>query len=228
MLIISGGNKAFRDYMDQYGLMYQTVQKRYSSVAAQYYRDHLKNKIKGNNQKSMLVQQPDYNYGRQRSDQLLSYTKQVVGYSNIQNSKILEDLLQKQMEEQKQSNLAKLTPNAQKDVLSRDLNDYFEDYIVDLEQRNAENVDHFHQLCKHESEIIAHSKNPKNLQEKLQELGEYKESIVQQIDWSLPPYFVPKLNNGQSGQQYGIIEPYSELEDYLDKDDFSNLLNVLG
>jgi hypothetical protein len=61
---LSGGNKAFRDYMDQYGLMYQTVQKRYSSVAAQYYRDHLKNKIKGNNQKSMLVQQPDYNYGR--------------------------------------------------------------------------------------------------------------------------------------------------------------------
>lgn len=39
---------------------------------------------------------------------------------------------------------------------------------------------------------------------------------------------MPKLNNGQSGQQYGIIEPYSELEDYLDKDDFSNLLNVLG
>jgi len=25
-----------------------------------------------------------------------------------------------------------------------------------------------------------------------------------------------------------IIEPYSELEDYLDKDDFTNLLNVLG
>ena len=25
-----------------------------------------------------------------------------------------------------------------------------------------------------------------------------------------------------------IMEPYSELEDYLDKDDFSNLLGVLG
>lgn len=82
------------------------------------------------------------------------------------------------MNDQKPANLSKLTPKAQKELLNRDLNEYFEDYIFDLEQRNIENVDHFHQLCKHESDIIAHSKNPKNLQEKLQELGEYKESIV--------------------------------------------------
>jgi hypothetical protein len=36
---------------------------------------------------------------------------------------------------------------------------------------------------------------------------------------TLPPYYIPK---GTSG------EPYAELEDYLDKDDFSNLLGVLG
>ena len=47
VLIISGVNKAFRDYMEQYDLMSDTIQKRYNSVAAQYYRDHLKNKIKG-------------------------------------------------------------------------------------------------------------------------------------------------------------------------------------
>ena len=55
--------------MDQYELMSETVQKKYSTVAAQYYRDHLKNKIKGGNQKSMLVQQPEFDQGRQRSNQ---------------------------------------------------------------------------------------------------------------------------------------------------------------
>lgn len=34
VLIISGGNKAFQDYMDQYDLMSETIQKRYNSVAA--------------------------------------------------------------------------------------------------------------------------------------------------------------------------------------------------
>jgi hypothetical protein len=34
VLIISGGNKAFQDYMDQYELMSDTIQKRYNSVAA--------------------------------------------------------------------------------------------------------------------------------------------------------------------------------------------------
>ena len=49
VLIISGGNKAFRDYLDQYDLTCETIQKRYNSVAAQYFRDHLQNKIKGAN-----------------------------------------------------------------------------------------------------------------------------------------------------------------------------------
>jgi hypothetical protein len=49
VLIISGGNKAFRDYMDQYDLMDEAVQKRYNTVAAQYYRDLIKNKINGGN-----------------------------------------------------------------------------------------------------------------------------------------------------------------------------------
>lgn len=35
----------------------------------------------------------------------------------------------------------------------------------------------------------------------------------------MPPYYIAK---GASN------EPYAELEDYLDKDDFSNLLGVLG
>ena len=75
VLIISGGNRAFREYMDQYELMDEAIQKRYNSVAAQYYRDHLKNKIKGANHQSMLVQQPDYELGRQRCNSLLKITK---------------------------------------------------------------------------------------------------------------------------------------------------------
>lgn len=30
------------------------------------------------------------------------------------------------------------------------------------------------------------------------------------------------------GSGESIVEPYAELEDYLDKDDFTNLLGVLG
>jgi len=47
-----------------------------------------------------------------------------------------------------------------------------------------------------------------------------------QIDCTLPPHYIPKDSvNSKNG---GIIEPYSELKDYLDKDDFSGLLDVLG
>ena len=56
MLIISGGNRAFVNYMDQYDLMTETQQKKYSTVASQYYRDHLKNKVSGENQKGMMLQ----------------------------------------------------------------------------------------------------------------------------------------------------------------------------
>jgi hypothetical protein len=65
-------------------------------VAAQYYRDHLKNKIKGGNQKSMLVQQPEFEQGRQRSNQQLTYTKQIVPYSNLVHRDILSNLMKKE------------------------------------------------------------------------------------------------------------------------------------
>jgi hypothetical protein len=50
----------------------------------------------------------------------------------------------------------------------------------------------------------------------------------------MPPYFNPTLNNGNpfaampAAPQGYVQEPYSELADYLDKDDFTNLLGVLG
>ena len=66
------------------------------------------------------------------------------------------------------------------------------------------------------------------------ELQEYMVSILSQIDSSMPPYFNPTLNNSNpfaalpAAPQGYVQEPYSELADYLDKDDFTNLLGVLG
>ena len=64
---------------------------------------------------------------------------------------------------------------------------------------------------------------------------------MDQIDTTLPPFFKPKFTDCRQYSETSsinqnirdfiedrIIEPYSENEDYLDKDDFSNLLNVLG
>lgn len=101
VLIISGGNRAFQDYMDTYDLMSEAVQKRYNTLAAQYYRDLLKNKINGGNHVGMLVQQPDYEQGRKRSNQLLKTTKQIVPYSKLDNVKILKELMSKKRIEDK-------------------------------------------------------------------------------------------------------------------------------
>ena len=133
-------------------------------------------------------------------------------YSNLVHRDILTNLLKKEEQDREQK---------------FNLNDHFESYINDLEQRNIENVDHFKQICSHEKDLIANSKNHKNLEE----FAEYKESVFKQIDSSLPPYFIPRTEHTskQSESSDGrIIEPYSELEDYLDKDDLTNLLGVLG
>ncbi len=116
------------------------------------------------------------------------------------------------------------------------------EYINDLESKNIENVEHLKQLCKHEKEIIQNTKNPKNFEE----FTEYKESVINEIDSTLPPFFIPRIiqtqertsingftsgifnqNNCESNEDK-IIEPFSELEDYLDRDDFTNLLNVVS
>ena len=86
--------------------------------------------------------------------------------------------------------------------------------VGEMERGNVENCDHFEQLCKHEHEIVA-NKNSNNTDE----LAEYKNNLLQQIDSTLPPFRSPNSK---------IVEPFAELEDYLDKDDFSNLLSILG
>jgi hypothetical protein len=63
------------------------------------------------------------------------------------------------------------------------------EYINDLESKNIENVEHLKQLCKHEKEIIQNTKNPKNFEE----FTEYKESVINEIDSTLPPFFIPRI-----------------------------------
>ena len=70
--------------------------------------------------------------------------------------------------------------------------------------------------------------------ETVMQISEFRDSVLQQIDYSIPPYFIPNKEQlssqtcGLNNSSYKIIEPYSELEDYLDRDDFSNLLGILG
>ena len=46
-VLINGGNKAAFDFYEQYDLANETVQKKYSTVAAQYYRDRLRKSLEG-------------------------------------------------------------------------------------------------------------------------------------------------------------------------------------
>lgn len=125
--------------MDQYDLTHETIQKRYATVAAQYYRDHLRNKVKGVASKNMIVSMPDYDKGRERSNQQLKVTKQIVPYSNLQYTDILAKLLVKDEEYLQKENFD--------DGPIQTLNDLYEDHISDIESRNLENVDHYKQLC---------------------------------------------------------------------------------
>ena len=51
--------------------------------------------------------------------------------------------------------------------------------------------------------------------------------VCSEIDNTLPPYCMPNFDGKVPKEQYQL-EPYSELSDFLDKNDFSNLLGVLG
>ena len=50
--------------------------------------------------------------------------------------------------------------------------------------------------------------------------------MFNEIVSTLPPYFKKEIVLNR--MQDAIVEPYSELADYLERDDFSNLLGVLG
>lgn len=165
---------------------------------------------------------------------MIKITKQIVPYSQVDNARILEELLAKEAQEMRPENLSKLAPLEKIPRMQHTLNEAYENYISELESRNIENVDHYKQLCQHEKDIILNTKNHRNLEE----LAEYKDSVLAQIDPTLPPYFIPHFSSANRSKSFiksntevngdTIVEPYSELEDYLDKNDFSNLLGVIG
>lgn len=64
-MLINSGNKAMREFIEFYDLAYESCQKRYSTVAMQYYRDRLKAKIEGATWK---YEKPDYEAGRKQAN----------------------------------------------------------------------------------------------------------------------------------------------------------------
>ena len=125
--------------------MEEKVQSRYSSMAAQYYRDHLKLKVSGDtNKKGLIQQQPDYTAGRQRFNNHMKMTPQTIRYQNLDQRQILKELLK---------------------LKSKDLNEEYYKYLGNKETENMEKVQHFQQLCKHEKELVLNDKFHKNLDE---------------------------------------------------------------
>lgn len=59
--LINSGNKSMREFMEYYQLQYESVQKRYTTQAVQYYRDKLKAKIDG---VQFAKEKPEYEQGR--------------------------------------------------------------------------------------------------------------------------------------------------------------------
>lgn len=121
------------------------------------------------------------------------------------------------------------------------------EYINEATKKNMSHVEHFRQICQHEDQLLANSKNPQNLEE----LTLYKQTVIVQIDWTFPPFFTPRhsevkhiknmMAKASSTQQLDldtdkleamlgqdkIIEPFSEHEDYLGKDDFGKIISDL-
>ena len=73
-----------------------------------------------------MVSQPDYDKGRERSTNIMKITKQINPYSNIDCAELLISLLKK---------CERGANNA--------INEDYEKYVADLEQKNFLNVDHF-------------------------------------------------------------------------------------
>ena len=153
--------------MRLFDLMDEKVQSRYSTMAAQYYRDHLKLKVSGDsNKKGLMMQQPDYENGRLRYNNHMKITRQIVRYKTLDQGKIMRHLMKRK---------------------GTNLNEEYNRYITDMENENIEKVQHFQQLCKHESEILTNTKYHKNLDE----IAEYKKQLILEINEFLPPYFKP-------------------------------------
>ena len=84
----------------------------------------------------MITQQPDYVKGRQKP-QAIKTTGQVVPYQNLDQKKLLKQMLKKN-----------------KPILQS-----YEEYVGDLELRNVHNVDTLNQHIKYEHELAKDQKS---------------------------------------------------------------------
>lgn len=83
-VLINGGNKAAFDFFEHYDLQNEPVQKRYNTVAAQFYRNHIKNVLdQGFLAPSSYEQAPDFYEGRKAIKAQAKQTSQNKPYSQL-------------------------------------------------------------------------------------------------------------------------------------------------
>ena len=96
-VLINGGNKAALDFFSVYDLQNDTCQKRYNTVAAQYYRDKLKNALDTGISlpftSNTVKDPPFFDEGRQALKVEKKQTPQVKVYADLNNKDILAELL---------------------------------------------------------------------------------------------------------------------------------------
>ena len=64
-MLINGGNKAAHDFFEEYDLGHDTSQKKYNTVAAQFYRERLKRSLDGQLAHPVEKERPDWDKGRE-------------------------------------------------------------------------------------------------------------------------------------------------------------------
>ncbi|TNV72844.1 hypothetical protein FGO68_gene8289 [Halteria grandinella] len=108
-----------REYMEYFDLAFESVQKRYSTVALQYYRE--KSKIEGS---TFQREKPDYETGRKQASQ--PSTPQQVLYHELGQNNILQELLDQDQHSMSECELT--------------LHDRYSMYLLDLERMNEMNA----------------------------------------------------------------------------------------
>lgn len=91
-VFINGGNKAAFDFFEVYDLQNEPVQKRYNTLAAQFYRDKLRDLVNqaGTSRNGSM---PAIETGRQQFKADVRLTNQVKPFSELNNREILLELL---------------------------------------------------------------------------------------------------------------------------------------
>jgi len=91
--MIKGGNKAAFDFFEVYDLMNEPVQKRYNTVAAQFYRESIKGALdSGSMLPSAVNRIPSFDEGRQAIKNEQKQTPQIRPYSQLNRKSSFDHL----------------------------------------------------------------------------------------------------------------------------------------